>query len=118
MRLRLQMLAPVSVRCSWNRRISSAVAVSGERFKYAANRLQLLMWILCVCGLSLRALMSSIMRWRSGLMASVLMGTLLSEVDDTSILRKRPTVRHHCSLKCSPRSQKSRPLQRAIAAAI
>jgi hypothetical protein len=36
------MLAPVSVRCSWNRRISSAVAVSGERFKYAANRLQLL----------------------------------------------------------------------------
>src|SRR3984893_6819800 len=40
MRLRLQMLAPVSVRCSWNRRISSAVAVSGERFKYAANRSQ------------------------------------------------------------------------------
>ena len=33
MRLRLQMLAPVSIRCSWNRRISSAVAVSGERFK-------------------------------------------------------------------------------------
>jgi len=74
MRLRLQMLAPVSVRCSWNRRISSAVAVSGERFKYAANRLQLLMWLLCVCGLSLRALMSSIMRRRSGLMASVFMG--------------------------------------------
>ena len=74
MRLRLQMLVPVSVRCSWNRRISSAVAVPGERFKYAANRLQLLMWLLCVCGLSLRALMSSIMRWRSGLMASVLMG--------------------------------------------
>ena len=118
MQLRLQMLAPVSVRYSWNRRISSAVAVSGERFKYAANRLQLLMWLLCVCGLSLRAFMSSIMRWHSGLMASVLMGTLLSEVDDTSILRKRPTVRHHCSLKCSPRSQKSGPLQRAIAAAI
>ena len=44
--------------------------------------------------------------------------TLLSEVDDTSILRKRPAVRHHCSLKCSPCSQKSRPPQRAIAAAI
>ena len=56
MRLRLQMLVPVSVRCSWNRRISSAVAVPGERFKYAANRLQLLVWLLCVCGLSLRAL--------------------------------------------------------------
>jgi hypothetical protein len=74
--------------------------------------------LLCVCGLSLRALMSSIMRWRSGLMASVLMGTLLSEVDDTSILRKRPTGQHHCSFKCSLRSQKSRPPQRAIAAAI
>src|SRR6202035_3028008 len=90
MRLRLQMLVPVSVRCSWNRRISSAVAVSGERFKYAANRLQLLMWLLCVCGLSLRALMSSIMRWRRGLMASVLMGTLRSEVDDTSSSGKGP----------------------------
>jgi hypothetical protein len=33
-----------------------------------------LMWLLCVCVLSLRALMSSIMRWRSGLMASLLMG--------------------------------------------
>jgi hypothetical protein len=90
MRLRVQMFAPVSVRCSWNRRISSAVAVSGERFKYAANRLQLLMWLLCVCGLSLRALMSSIMRWRSGLMAPVLMGTLLSEVDDTSSSENGP----------------------------
>jgi hypothetical protein len=35
-----EMLVPVSVSCSWNRRISSAMAVSGERFKYAANRLQ------------------------------------------------------------------------------
>jgi CRP-like cAMP-binding protein len=34
-RLRLQMLVRVSVSCSWNRRISSAVAVSGERFQYA-----------------------------------------------------------------------------------
>jgi hypothetical protein len=55
MRLRLQMLVPSSIRCSWNRRISPAVAVSGERFKYAANRLQSPMWLLCVCGLSLRA---------------------------------------------------------------
>jgi hypothetical protein len=31
----------------------SAVAVSDERFKYAANRLQLLMWLLCVCGFEL-----------------------------------------------------------------
>src|ERR1700756_1766170 len=102
-------LAPVSIRCSWNRRISSAVAVSGERCKYAANRLQLLMWLLCVCGLSLRALMSSIMRWRSGLTASVPMGTLLSEVDDASIFRKGPTARHHCCFKYSACRQQSRP---------
>jgi len=40
-RLRLQMLAPSSMRCSWNRRTSSAVAVSGDRFSQAAKRLQL-----------------------------------------------------------------------------
>ena len=74
MRLRLQMLTPVSARCSWNRRMSSAVAVSGERFRNAANRLQLWMWPLCVPAQSLRAFMSSIMRWRSGLTASVLIG--------------------------------------------
>jgi hypothetical protein len=39
--------------------------------------------------------MSSIMRWRSGEMASALMGTLLSEVDDTSILRRRRKARYH-----------------------
>jgi hypothetical protein len=39
--LRLQMLIPVSARCSWKRRTSSGVAVSGDRFKNAANRLQL-----------------------------------------------------------------------------
>jgi hypothetical protein len=55
------------------------------------------------------------MRWRSGLMASVLMGTFLSEVDDTSILRKRHTARHHWSLKYSLCFQKSRPPQQAIA---
>ena len=41
MRLRLPMLAPLSIRCSWKRRTSSAVAVSGERFRNEANRLQL-----------------------------------------------------------------------------
>src|SRR5213078_2414789 len=41
MRLRLQMLTPVSERCSWNRRISSAVAASGDRLRNAAKRLQL-----------------------------------------------------------------------------
>src|SRR6516225_7448358 len=43
-RLRLQMLTPLSMRCSWKRRTSSGVAVSGERFSQAANRLQLEMW--------------------------------------------------------------------------
>jgi hypothetical protein len=62
MRLRLQMLAPLSIRCSWKSRTSSAVAVSGERFNHAANRLQLEMWLRCVCRLRLRAAMSWIMR--------------------------------------------------------
>src|SRR6516162_11132744 len=73
MRLRLQMLAPVSTKCSWKRRMSSSVAVSGERLRNAANRLQLLMWPLCVPAHSLRAYMSSIRRWRSGLTVSVVM---------------------------------------------
>ena len=46
-RLRLQMLTLVSERCNWNRRMSSAVAVSGDRFKNAANCFQLRMWALC-----------------------------------------------------------------------
>jgi hypothetical protein len=66
------MLRPLSIRSSWNRRTSSGVAVAGERFKYAANRSQLSMWLLCECGPNLRAVMSSIMRWRSGLMVVVL----------------------------------------------
>src|SRR5580704_15904851 len=47
------------------------------------------MWLRWVCGLSLRAAISSIIRWRSGLMVLVsLMGSsFLSEVCDTSILR-------------------------------
>jgi ABC-type uncharacterized transport system substrate-binding protein len=34
----------------------------GKRFKYAANRSQLSMWLLCDAGPNLRAVMSSIMR--------------------------------------------------------
>jgi hypothetical protein len=47
---------------SITRRTSSGVAVAGERFKYAANRSQLSMWLLCDAGPNLRAVMSSIMR--------------------------------------------------------
>ena len=79
MRLRLQMLTPVSARCSWNSRMSSSVAVSGDRFRNAANRLQLRMWPLCVPAQSLRAFMSSIMRWRNGLTVGVLMGNSCPE---------------------------------------
>ena len=50
MRLRLQMLTPLSARCSWNRRMSSDVAVSGVRFRNAANCLQPRMWPFCVSG--------------------------------------------------------------------
>src|SRR5262249_12337340 len=86
-RLRLQMLRPASsTKCSWKRRTSSAVAVSGDRFKNAANRLQLWIWLRCEWGPSLRAVMSSIMRRRSGLMVvSIVTGSsFLSEVDDAA----------------------------------
>ncbi len=47
-----------------------------EAFKNAANRRQLYMWLRCEWGPSLRAAISSIMRWRSGLtVLSVLMGS-------------------------------------------
>jgi hypothetical protein len=39
-RLRVWIEVPVSIRCSWNRRTSSTVVVSGDRFSQAANRLQ------------------------------------------------------------------------------
>src|SRR5215471_10354558 len=58
-RLRLQMLSPLSTRCSWKRRTSSAVAVSGERSRNAAKRLQLWMWLLCAWRPNLRAAISS-----------------------------------------------------------
>src|SRR5580692_11475774 len=42
------------------------------------------MWLRCVCGLSLRAAMSSIIRWRSGLtvLVSLMGSSILSEVDE------------------------------------
>src|SRR5262245_56241777 len=42
--------------CSWKRRTSSTVAVSGERWRNAAKRLQLLMWSLCSAIFSIRCL--------------------------------------------------------------
>jgi hypothetical protein len=59
----LQMLRPLSIKCSWNRRMSSGVAVPGERFKKAAKRLQLWMWLLRERFPSLRAFMSSKGSW-------------------------------------------------------
>src|SRR5579864_6672002 len=99
-RLRLPMLAPLSMRCSWKRRTSSGVAVSGERLSQAANRLQLEMWLRWVCGLSLRAAISSSIRWRSGLtvLVSLMGSSFLSEVCDTSILRKGLSTCHRRAL--------------------
>jgi hypothetical protein len=62
--------------------------------------------------------MSSIMRWRSGLMASVLMGTPLSEVDDTSILRKRAHGPPSLFFQMLTVPAKKPSPQRAIAVAI
>src|SRR5438034_3659931 len=79
--------------------MSSRVVVSGERLRNAASRLQLEMWLLCECGPSLREFMSSIMRWRSGLTVSVLIGnSCLGWVHDTSILKTGHLARHPRSL--------------------
>ena len=97
------------------RRMSAVVAVSGDRFRNAANRWQLRMWPLCVPAQSLRAFMSSIMRWRNGLTVGVLMETpLLDEVDDTSILKTgHPATLSMISTLVNVLAE--RPLQRAIA---
>ena len=57
---------------SWVVLYSILLTLLYDRFRNAANRLQLWMWPLCVPAQSLRAFMSSIMRWRSGLTAFVL----------------------------------------------
>jgi hypothetical protein len=85
MRLRFWMVTPLSIRCSWNRRTSSGVAVSGERFRYAANRLQARTCPFCVWGTRPRETMSSIMRWRSGEMLVGLVGESLSVGDFQSL---------------------------------
>jgi len=67
--------------------MSSELAVSGERLRNAANRRQARRWPFCVPVESLRAFMSSIMRWRSGLIEHVVIGnSCLIEVE-TSIIR-------------------------------
>jgi hypothetical protein len=68
MRLRLPMLTPASASSSWNRRISSELAVSGERSRNAA--------------------MSSIKRRRKGLIEPVVMANASLVEVDTSIFRK------------------------------
>jgi hypothetical protein len=75
-------------------------AVSGDRLSQAAKRLQFWMWLRCVCGLSLRAAMSSIIRWRNGLTVSVLLmrSSILSELHDTSILRTGLPARHRYAI--------------------
>ena len=53
---------PLSTRCSWKRRTSSAVGRIGRTFEPGGKPLQLELWLRCVCGSSLRAVMSSIIR--------------------------------------------------------
>src|ERR1700732_4520680 len=75
------------------------------------------MWLLCVWVPSLRELMSSIMRWRSGLIASVIIGnSCLRSGSRDPDLQDRMT---HTLLTISPRVETywcaPRPLPRAIA---
>jgi hypothetical protein len=59
---------PLSARCNWNRRRSSALALAGERPRNSARRLTARMYWIWVLAPSLRAVMSSMKRRRSGLM--------------------------------------------------
>src|ERR1700730_16568896 len=65
------------------------------------------MWLRCVCGLSLRATMSSIICGRSGLtvLVSLMGSSFLSEVDDTSILRTGALHCYHYPLSSLPASR-------------
>src|SRR6266700_8059934 len=95
--------------------MSSRVVVSGERLRNAASRLQLEMWLLCECGPSLREFMSSIMRWRSALTESVVIGASCLGLRwiDTSILKTGDLARYRRSLlvdsvRAPPRRRLSR----------
>ena len=75
--------------------MSSTVAVSGERLQKRGEPLAAADVASLRAGASLRAFMSSIMRWRSGLIVSVLIGnSCLGEVDDTSILKTGRPLRY------------------------
>ena len=93
------------------------MAVSGDRFRNAANRLQLRIWPLCVPAQSLRAFMSSIMRWRSGLTAIRTHRQLLSWMRLTTprSSRQGDPARYRRSPPWLLRSWTSRTPQRAIA---
>ncbi len=56
------------------------MAVSGERFSQAANRLQARMWPICVPLASWREAMSSSMRWRRALTVVVVAGSEVVDV--------------------------------------
>src|SRR6516164_4321281 len=73
------------------------------------------MWLLCECAPSLRAFMSSIMRWRRGVTASVLMGTpVLGEVETPRSSRQATRAAiddlsvDYCTRRRAPRSGLSR----------
>ena len=69
---------PVSLMCSWKARRSSAVAVSGARPRKIVRFSTARMYSRCVSGTKLRTVMSSSMRWRSGLTDLVVMGSSLA----------------------------------------
>src|SRR5258708_39758173 len=104
---------PVSVRCSWKARSSSGVAVSGERPRKVASLLTAPMYSRCVSGTNLRMLMSSSMRWRSGLMGFSLIGGSCLEVGvlDPSILKteRPPVTRARSNGYCGRRNTPDRP---------
>src|ERR1700757_368943 len=120
-RLRLQMLSPLSTRCSWKRRTSSAVAVSGERPRNAAKRLQLWMWLLCAWRPSLAGghILDHTLAPRADGGISAHRELLLSEVANTSSSSGRGSPPcYKRALDSLPTPPTGTPRAAAIAAAI
>jgi hypothetical protein len=78
--------SPSFVICSCQARRSSGVAVSGDRPRKAANSFTLRMCALWVASARPRMCMSSIIRWRSGVVFSSLMETSCLTVGKTPIV--------------------------------
>lgn len=89
----------ISCWCSWKRRMSSALAVSGVRPRNTATPRTCRTWSCCVCAPSPRICMSGCMRWRSGVFGL--------SVDEGAVGRSSHLRDLHDQSAVSPRAKTS-----------